>query len=115
MPTIEITSRVTRRSLMGRSKDVLATRVLELMDELASVRNRMERAEIEARDERARREIIEADAAAAKAWARHGAEKADRARQADELTRMIQQVAAAAVSPPARTRDADLPAVWSAG
>lgn len=48
MTTIEITSRVTRRSLMGRSKDVLATRVLELMDELAGVRRALERAEARA-------------------------------------------------------------------
>lgn len=32
MPVFEVTSRVTRRSLMHRTKDELASRVLELMD-----------------------------------------------------------------------------------
>lgn len=34
MATIEIHSRVTRRSLMNRTKDELASRVLELLDAL---------------------------------------------------------------------------------
>lgn len=47
MPTIEITSRVTRRSLMNRTKDELATRVLELMDEVAAVRDRLARTQVD--------------------------------------------------------------------
>lgn len=47
MPTIELTGRVTKRSLMKRSKDVLAERVLYLMSELASVSDRLERTQVD--------------------------------------------------------------------
>ncbi|KQP90787.1 hypothetical protein [Methylobacterium sp. Leaf117] len=40
MPVFEVTSRVTRRSLMHRTKDELALRVLELMDLLDQERAR---------------------------------------------------------------------------
>lgn len=42
MSVFEVTSRVTRRSLMNRSKDELASRVLELMDLLDQERARMD-------------------------------------------------------------------------
>ncbi len=48
MPVFEVTSRVTRRSLMNRTKDELASRVLELMDELDRERARREAAEAKA-------------------------------------------------------------------
>lgn len=43
MPVFEVTSRVTRRSLMKRTKDELASRVLELMDLLDQERARRQR------------------------------------------------------------------------
>lgn len=45
MSVIEFHSRVTRRSLMNRSKDELASRVLELMDLLDRERARTKAAE----------------------------------------------------------------------
>lgn len=45
MPVFEVTSGVTRRSLMNRTKDELASRVLELMDEVDRERTRREAAE----------------------------------------------------------------------
>lgn len=49
MPVFECTSRVIRRSLMNQTKDELATRVLELMEEIGTIRDRM--AKVEARCE----------------------------------------------------------------
>lgn len=42
MPVFEVTSRVTRRSLMNCTKDELASRVLELMDLLDRERTRLD-------------------------------------------------------------------------
>lgn len=49
MPVFEVTSGVTRRSLMNRTKDVLASRVLELMDELDRERARLDEVKVEVR------------------------------------------------------------------
>jgi hypothetical protein len=75
MPVFECTSRVSRRSLMNQTKDELATRVLELMEEIGTVRDRMEK--------------VESRAAGAKAWARHGAEMVDGERQAEAMLAAI--------------------------
>lgn len=55
MAVFECTSRVTRRSLMNRSKADLVDRILELMDEVGRVRDRLERLEADRRDESLRR------------------------------------------------------------
>ena len=55
MAVFECTSRVTRRSLMNKTKDELATRVLELMEEIGTVRDRLEKVEADRRDEGLRR------------------------------------------------------------
>ncbi|MHC2003020.1 hypothetical protein ACYQR9_21665 [Methylobacterium sp. CM6241] len=55
MPVFECTSRVTRRSLMNKSKDELATRVMELMEEIGTVRDRMAKVEADRADMMKRR------------------------------------------------------------
>lgn len=125
MPTIEITSRVTRRSLMNRSKDELATRVLELMDEAVRVRQALEQTRLKL--DAARQTLAEIGDGQGYA----SCECIDMARDALaasdpctvlpletqaaslEISGLIEQVAAAAVSPPARA--SSLPAVGSFG
>ncbi|TXN21799.1 hypothetical protein [Methylobacterium sp. WL19] len=65
MPVFECTSRVTRRSLMNQTKDELATRVLELMEEIGTVRDRMAKVEADRLDEGLRRSGRERSEAAA--------------------------------------------------
>lgn len=65
MPVFECTSRVTRRSLMNKTKDELATRVLELMEEIGTVRDRLEKVEANRPEEGLRRSGQERSEAAA--------------------------------------------------
>lgn len=121
MATIEITSRVTRRSLMNRSRDELATRVLELMEEVGRVREALERAEARAFD-------AAVSACTGAAYGPPSGWGADRPRGwhlpepcsprdasmhdngcMDSARRIRERQNAG----PARTRDADLPAVVS--
>ncbi|CAO4181424.1 hypothetical protein EEDFHM_03919 [Methylorubrum populi] len=113
MPPIEITSRVTRRSLMNRTKDELATRVLELMDLLDRERAR------HAADAEALRAVIHHLRPAAAivridepTTGRHRYELLTHVRPERPLAAFVDRVLGEPWEP-ARTRDADLPAVVS--